>query len=113
LLDRAWDDQSGLTLREQLRKSEDDANAPMLAGSLSSSSGLGRNVTFAGSQFGNVSTADIARAYRRLIDLYDINLAALGLVGGNTPDDLQVKNAMMDNLREVAGYTSNFMYLAK
>lgn len=113
-VDDAWDDPSALLLREQLRAYETAARQILAGGTFSSTSANGRHVALTGSGPGHATQLEVAEAWRYLIDTYDRSVQELGIVvaedGGN---EILVKAQMMINLREVMGYTNNFMYLSK
>lgn len=86
LLDDAWEAQNALTLREQLRSNEKDARAQLAGGSKSSISKIGHSHTDAPSGQGTITIAEIARAWRDLIDLFDASKSALA-ANSLTSDD--------------------------
>lgn len=116
MVDFAWDDPSVLTLRQQLRAFEDSNWLPMAGGTFSSTSANGRHVALTSSGPGSVTAVEFVEAWRYLIDTYDRSTSELSLVVDDSVDtvtEAAIKTQMMVNLREVLGYTSNFMYLSK
>ena len=113
-LDDAWDatDSSTLTLRQQLRAWESDVREIIAGGSIGSTSANGRHVSYASSQEGNITQLDIAEAWRRLIDVHDQSVLDLGAPSDGS-EDQAVYDRMMTHLREILGYTNNWMYVSK
>ena len=115
-VDEAWDDPAALTLRSQMRAYESAAYQVMSGGTFSSTSANGRHVALTGSGPGQATQLDIAEAWRRLIDVYDASATQLGIPYSDVlmpADEQPIKDLMMASLREVMGYTSNWMYLSK
>jgi hypothetical protein len=116
LVDEAWDDPAALTLRQQMRAYESAARLVLTGGTFSSTSANGRHVALTGSGPGQATQLELAESWRRLIDVYDAAAAELGIAYADTlmPEQEQpIKDQMMASLREVMGYTMNWMYLAK
>jgi hypothetical protein len=107
MLDDAYDDSlsAGVTLREQLRTKERAAGALISGGSLAS---VSKNSASQSSAFGrgNVTTAEIARGWRVLIDCYDTTANALA-----STDDAAIKSEMMLRLQPVNEFTKDFTTL--
>ena len=116
LLDDAWDNPSALTLRKQLRNFESGVQQIIAGGTYSSTSANGRHVALTGSGPGQATQLELAESWRYLVDTYDRSASELGISYSDQIDlasETLIYNQMMANLREVLGYTTNFMYLSK
>jgi len=104
MLDDAYDDAVAgtISLREQLRANERNAGALVAGGSLSSVSKNSASQSYA---FGNgqVTTAEIARGWRILIDCYDTVLAT-----ATDGTDAAVKAEMLYRLQPIREFTKSF-----
>jgi hypothetical protein len=104
ILDDAYDDSvsEAVTLREKLRYNERAIGALISAGSISSVSKNSASQTIAYGA-GNLTTAEVARAWRVLIDCHD---AVAADASKNT--DLLIKSEMMRRLTAVREFTKDF-----
>lgn len=107
LLEDAYDDSvaASANLRDTLRSKERAAGATVAGGSLASISRNGASHSYAFGK-GTVSTSDMARGYRTLIDLYDVILD--GEVYTTDPD---IKAEMMRRLVPCNEFTKDFTCL--
>lgn len=110
-LDDAYDDAQAatVTLREQLRLNERAAGALLAGGSLSSVSKNSASQSYAFGR-GQVTTADLARGWRDLIDLYDRVFAAFSTAGSSTADSAVVAEMRL-RLQPVREFTKDFSRL--
>ncbi len=105
LLDDAWDAAplGGDTLRETLRTLETTAGAAVAGGNPSSISKNSASVSYTFG-VGAFTAVDIARAWRELIDLFDI-------VAANTSGDDDIYAEMKRRLVAVRDFTKDFTCL--
>lgn len=105
LLDDAWDDKEAdsRTLREQLRVRERQVGELISAGSINSISKNSASQTYSFAGIGVLTTAEVARAIRDLINLYDEVAIAL-----STSVDATIYNEMKLRLVPVREFTKDF-----
>lgn len=92
-------------LREQLRANEATAGALVSAGSLSSVSKNAASHSYAFG-YGQVTTAELARGWRTLIDLFDSTATDLA-----SSVDATIKAEMMRRLQPIREFTKDFTCL--
>lgn len=89
MLDDAWDhsQQTAHTLREELRANETAVGNLLSQGQLASVSKNSASQSYAFSGQGTLTTADIARGWRDLINLFDRCFNLLTAAGSATTDE--------------------------
>lgn len=103
----------GQSVRVQFRLFETACRQALAGGSLNATGANGRHLDLAKTtERGSVTLLDVAEAWRRLIDVYDQS-AADTLLPTDGSAEVGIKSQMLTYLREVLGYTGNFMYLSK
>ena len=89
---------NGKTLREELRANERSVGALLSGGSLASVSKNSSSQSYAYGG-GNLTTADVARAWRDLINCFDGSKAALIAAGETDPSDDLVASEMVERIQ--------------
>ncbi len=103
LLDDAWDSapETASTLRDELRRYETAVGALLSGGSIQSVGKNSANQSYAYTGNGTLTTAEVARAWRDLISLFDRCQQVLITAGTESPTDDEIYAEMKARLRPV------------
>lgn len=111
MLDDAWDSsiENATPLRDTLRNFERTAGTLVSGGSLASVSKNSTSQTYAFGT-GQLTTAEVARGWRKLIDLYDRKATALAAAALSTTD-ASLRTEMMLSLEPIREFKKDFSFL--
>jgi len=100
MLDDAWDasQAAGTTLRESLRAAEKTVRGLLQNGSIQSVSKNSASQSYAFGSSATLTTADVARAWRDLINCHDGAKAAIVAAGTANPSDSSIRDEMLIRL---------------
>ena len=104
------------TLRGQLIVFEAQANNLVNSATVTSTASSGRTVSVAPARQGEKTALETADTWTQLIDLFDsVTASQLALSPAGATDDQTIFNLMMvaPEMRGIANFTSNFMWLSK
>lgn len=115
-LRKAWAEVNASNPKPALRDYlivKSNAQFPLVgSGAIKSTAANGQHTQFDDSG-ASPSASDVLSAWNYLVERFDAAKATLISSGIAAPTDMQVEAQMETDLRPIAGYTNNFMYLSK